>query len=79
MLIVADFIYEEYDGSTGYPIRFIDASLYAPKTLTWDIEGSIYHTGIIVHSFGTTGAHVVKLTAANLAGSHTKSEQITVA
>jgi hypothetical protein len=76
---IADFIYELYTGIVGYPIRFIDASMYSPKTLTWDIEGSIYNSGIITHSFGTTGIHVVKLTAENWAGSHTKSEQITIA
>jgi hypothetical protein len=78
-LPIADFIYEAYTGIVGYPIRFMDASRYSPKTLTWDIDGSIYHSGIITHSFGSTGIHIVKLTATNLVGSHTKSEQITVA
>jgi hypothetical protein len=75
---IADFIYEDYAGSTGYPIRFMDASLYSPRTLTWDINGMIYHAGIIVHSFGAPGSYLVKLTATNLAGSHTKSELITI-
>jgi hypothetical protein len=76
---IADFIYETYTGIVGYPIRFIDASLYIPKTLTWDIDGYIYNSGIITHSFGSTGIYVVKLTATNSAGSHIKSEQITIA
>jgi hypothetical protein len=76
---IADFIYELYTGIAGYPVRFVDASMYSPNTLTWDIEGTIYKSGIITHSFGNTGIYMVKLTAENWVGSHTKSEQIVIA
>ncbi len=75
---VADFIYETMTGMVGYPVRFMDASLYAPDSLTWDINGLAYNGGIIQHSFGSTGAYMVRLTASNFAGSHTKSELITI-
>jgi hypothetical protein len=76
---ISDFIYEALSGMVGYPVRFMNTSLYAPRTLTWDINGSKYNSGIIVHSFGSTGAYLVRLTATNLAGAHTKSELITIA
>ena len=78
---IPDFIYEQlhYTGMIGYPIRFINASLYDPSSVTWDINGVIYNTGIVVHTFGETGGYLVKLTVENSAGSHTKSELIMVA
>ena len=77
---IADFIYETayYSGMVGYPMRFINASLYDPETVTWSIDGVSYTSGIVAHTFGTTGDYLIKLTVTNSAGSHTKYELITV-
>lgn len=78
---IADFIYENYTytGMIGTPIRFINASLYAPVSTTWNINGTIYNSGIVTHTFGAAGSYLVSLTAQNYAGSHTKTELITIA
>ena len=76
---IASFYYEAYTGMTGYPMRFVNTSLYDPKSLEWDINGAVYNANIVLHTFGSTGMYIVKLTATNLVGSHTKSELITVA
>lgn len=75
---IANFRYEGYTGTLGYPYKFLDESLYSPLNLLWEIDGTNYDSGVLVHTFGATGIYVVKLTASNAAGSHTKSRQVTV-
>lgn len=77
---IAEFIYETefYTGMIGYPVRFIDASLYYPEHSVWDIEGSRYDTPVILHTFGFTGIYKVTLTVSNDVGSHSKTEFITI-
>jgi hypothetical protein len=75
---IADFICEFYTGMTGYPVRFIDASMFYPKSVRWDINGTVYTSGIVTHTFGETGMYLVTFTATNAAGAHTKTEIIMV-
>jgi hypothetical protein len=75
---VADFTIERYTGMVGYPYRFINSSIYSPNSIAWEIGGMVYHAGIVTHSFGATGSYIIKLTATNLVGSHTKTEHLTV-
>ena len=77
---IADFIYEiqSFSGAIGYPVRFINASLFYPDSTVWDIDGSIYDSPIITHSFGATGMHMVKLTVTNASGYSIKRDLLTI-
>lgn len=59
--------YNFYTGMIGYPVKFINNSLYEEE-VTWYIENITYNANIIQHSFGSTGIYLVKLVAKNKNG-----------
>lgn len=78
-LPIPDFIFEykSYSGMIGYPVKFIDTSLFASE-IEWNINGVVYKNGAIEHTFGLTGIYKVTITAINRNGKTSKTIYVTV-
>jgi PKD repeat protein len=72
---LADFI---YTAGTGHTYTFVSTSLYFPRTISWNINGSTYGVGTVVHTFPSAGTYLVTLTVGNSSGTNSKTEEITV-
>jgi len=73
---IADFVYIV---GSNHTLTFMSTSLYFPLTVSWDIDGSIYNVGTVVHAFSSAGTYLVKLTVGNSVGTNSKTEEIVVA
>jgi hypothetical protein len=72
---LADFI---YTAGIGHTYTFVSTSLYFPRTISWNINGSTYGVGTVVHTFPSAGTYLVTLTVGNRSGTNSKTEEITV-